>query len=76
MGLGQWKWTSSALAARRANPALGTSGTAWPARQGRIVLLCSELGQPHLQCWGQLWVTQSEKDIKALEGTQRIATKM
>ncbi|KAF4787718.1 hypothetical protein TURU_168619 [Turdus rufiventris] len=27
------------------------------AREG-IVLLCSELGQPHLQCWGQLWVPQ------------------
>ena len=37
------------------------------AREG-IVLLCSELGQPHLQCWGQLWALQYKKDIQPLEG--------
>ena len=44
-------------------------------REG-IVLLCSELGQPHLQCWGQLWVSQYQKDIKLLESIQRRATEM
>ena len=45
------------------------------AREG-IVLLCSEVGQPHLQCWGQLWVPQYKKDIKLLESVQRRAAKM
>ena len=36
------------------------------AREG-IVLLCSALGQPHLECWGQFWASQYKKDSKLLE---------
>ncbi|KAF4794662.1 hypothetical protein TURU_099579 [Turdus rufiventris] len=44
--------------------------------KGGIVLLCSEMGQPHFQCWGQFWVPQCKKDIKLSEIIQRRATKM
>ena len=36
------------------------------AGQG-IDLLCSALRRPYLECWGQLWEPQYEKDIKLLE---------
>lgn len=40
------------------------------AREG-IVLVPSALHWG-LECWGQVWVAQSKKDIKLLEGFQRM----
>ncbi|TRZ10529.1 hypothetical protein HGM15179_016578 [Zosterops borbonicus] len=45
------------------------------AREG-IVLLCSDLGQPHLECWGQFWVPQYKKGLQPLESVQRRAVRM
>ncbi|RMC12906.1 hypothetical protein DUI87_10432 [Hirundo rustica rustica] len=60
-----------------ANPVLGCIGHSMASRaRVGIVLLCSELGRPHLQCWGQFWVTHYIKDIKLFESIQRKATKM
>ena len=46
-----------------------------PAREG-IVLLCSELEQPHLKCWGQFWPSQYKKSIKLLEIVQKTTMRM
>ncbi|KAF4792409.1 calcyphosine 2 [Turdus rufiventris] len=43
------------------------------AREG-IVLLCSELGWSHLQCWRLVWMPQYKKDMELLESVQRRAT--
>ena len=44
------------------------------AREG-IVLLCSELGQPHLQCWANFGY-YNKKDINLLENSPRRAMRM
>ncbi|KAF4804290.1 hypothetical protein TURU_008937 [Turdus rufiventris] len=43
------------------------SGTASQLGKEEDCPLCSELGQPHLECWGQVWVTQWNKDIELRE---------
>ncbi|RMC14023.1 hypothetical protein DUI87_09110 [Hirundo rustica rustica] len=45
------------------------------AREG-IVLLCSALGRPQLQCWGLVWAPQRKKEIKLSESIQGRARKM
>lgn len=39
--------------------------------KGGVVLLCSGLGQPHLEGWGQLWVPQRETDLEPSDSVQR-----
>ena len=38
--------------------------------------LCSELGQLHLEGWGQFWAPQYKKGIRPLESIKRRATRM
>ena len=66
-----------ALAARRANRMPGCikhSMTSQPKEL--IILLCSALVWPHLECCAQFWAPQFKKDVKVLECFQKRATKL
>jgi len=64
------------IAAQKAKFVLSCIKRSVASRSKEVIILCSALVRPHLECCIQLWVSQHKKDMDLLEQVQRGTMRM